>query len=294
MNKRTSLRHNLPVGKNLPSEVFALPELPEMEHYRQALTPLVAGKTITDAEIERERTVNVPADVFGGLVVGHSIRTVERRAKHLLFPLTSGYTLHLHLMLDGSIFYGTPEQKRERTAQVTLAFQDGRLLYFHGLRLGYLHIHPDAELVRTLGKLAPDPFDPQLTPQRFAERLRKKRGTLKAALTDQNAVVSGIGNCYSDEICFAAGLLPTRRTSELSAEEHSRLYGAMRSVLRAATDGGGYMDMPLYEGDTRTGGFDERCAVYDRGGEPCVRCGSPIVFDEVNSRKCFYCTTCQR
>jgi formamidopyrimidine-DNA glycosylase len=278
----------------MPSEVLVLPELPEMEHYRQALIPLVAGKQITAAEVERERTINVPAGVFAGLVVGQHIRTVERRAKHLLFPLANGYALHLHLMLGGSMFYGTPEQKRDRTAQVTLAFQDGRLLYFHGLRLGYLHIRLEAELRKALGKLAPDPFDPQLTPQEFAARLRRKRGTLKAALTDQAAVVSGIGSCYSDEICFAAGVLPIRRTAELSEEETSRLFGAMRTVLRVATDGGGYMDMPLYEGDTHTGAFDARCAVYDRGGEPCVRCGRPIVFDEVNSRKCFYCTNCQR
>jgi formamidopyrimidine-DNA glycosylase len=292
MNNRTSHRRTL--RKNVPSEVLVLPELPEMEHYRQELIPLVAGKSITAAEVERERTINVPPGVFARLVVGQRIRTVERRAKHLLFPLANGYALHLHLMLGGSMFYGTPEQKRNRTAQVTLAFQDGRLLYFHGLRLGYLHVRPEAELREELGKLAPDPFDPQLTPQLFAERMRKKRGSLKAALTDQAAVVSGIGNCYSDEICFSAGLLPTRRTTELSAEETARLFGAMRTVLRAATDGGGYMDMPLYEGDAHTGAFDDRCAVYDRGGEPCVRCGSPIVFAEVNSRKCFYCTICQR
>ncbi|KIL40163.1 formamidopyrimidine-DNA glycosylase [Gordoniibacillus kamchatkensis] len=271
-----------------------MPELPEMEHYREALIPLVAGKTITAADVERERTINVPVGVFTQSVVGQQIVTVKRRAKHLLFPLANGYTLHLHLMLDGSMFYGTPEQKQNRTAQVTLAFQDGRMLYFHGLRLGYLHLQTEVELAEVLDTLAPDPFDPQLTPGLFADRLRGKRATLKAALTDQDAVVSGIGNCYSDEICFAAGLLPTRRTTGLNDEEANRLYGAMRSVLRAATDGGGYMEMPLYAGDTLTGAFNERCAVYDRGGEPCVRCGSPIVFATVNSRKCFYCTTCQQ
>ncbi|MFC0214695.1 Fpg/Nei family DNA glycosylase [Paenibacillus chartarius] len=270
-----------------------MPELPEMEHYRRALFPLVAGKPITTVRVEREKTVNVPPDAFCRLVLGGVMSTVERRAKHLLFPLSSGLTLHLHLMLGGSMFYGTEEQKPDRSAQVTLGFADGKQLYFHGLRLGYLHIHDPAALQEALGKLGPDPFDPSLTPQRFAELLRRKRGTLKSVLVDQAAVVSGIGNCYSDEICFAAGLLPTRRTGELDAGETRSLYDAMRHVLRTATERGGYMDVPLFAGDTLTGGFDPLCAVYDRKGEPCIRCGSPIAFAEVNSRKCFFCTQCQ-
>lgn len=270
-----------------------MPELPEMEHYRRALAPLIVGKPITGAEVEREKTINVPVTTFIQTVQGSRIERIGRLAKHLLFPLASGHALHLHLMLGGSMFYGTPEQKRDRSAQVTLQFADGRLLYFHGLRLGYLHLIDQRELAEIAAKLGPDPFDPQLTPERFRSRLRSKRGTLKTTLVDQ-AVVSGIGNCYSDEICFAAGLLPTRRTTQLTEPESAALFTAMRSVLDDATRGGGYMDMPLFEGDMLTGAFDSRCAVYDRKDEPCVRCGAPIRFEEVSSRKCFYCEGCQR
>jgi formamidopyrimidine-DNA glycosylase len=156
-----------------------------------------------------------------------------------------------------------------------------------------LHLHSAPSLPTLLAKLGPDPFDPELTPERFAARLHKKRSTLKATLVDQSSVVSGIGNCYSDEICFHARLLPTRKTTELGDEETVQLYRSMREVLLTATEAGGYMDVPLFEGDTHTGAFDAHCAVYDRGGKPCVHCGSPIVFAEVNSKKCFYCTNCQ-
>jgi formamidopyrimidine-DNA glycosylase len=270
-----------------------MPEYPEMEHYRLALSPLVVGKPITAVEVEREKTLNVPAAEFRQIVLGNTIRTVERRAKMLLFPLASGHVLLLHLMLGGSMFYGTAEQKLDRTAQVALGFGDGHVLYFHGLRLGYLHVHTAAELQTLLAKLGPDPFAPDLTPERFAARLHKKRSTLKMTLVDQAAVVSGIGNCYSDEICFDAKLLPTRKTTDLSDDETMQLYRSMRKVLRTAAELGGYMDVPLFAGDTHTGAYDPHCAVYDRGGKPCVRCGRPIVFAEVNSKKCFFCTGCQ-
>lgn len=264
-----------------------------MEHYRRALAPLVVGKPIADAAVEREKTINLAESAFIQTLRGNRIERIDRRAKHLLFQLASGHALHLHLMLGGSMFYGTPEQKLDRSAQVTLQFVDGRLLYFHGLRLGYLHLITPEELKDIEAKLGPDPFDPQLTPERFRSLLRAKRGTLKVTLVDQS-VVSGIGNCYSDEICFAAGLLPTRRTTNVSEAELESLLKSMRMVLDEATRSGGYMDVPLYDGDSLTGGFDARCAVYDRKDEPCVRCGAPIRFAEVSSRKCFYCEGCQR
>lgn len=264
-----------------------------MEHYRRALGPLVVGKPIAGGSVEREKSINVAVPEFVRTLQGNRIERIDRLAKHLLFQLASGHALHLHLMLGGSMFYGTPEQKRDRSAQVTLQFTDGRQLYFHGLRLGYLHLVSQDEVGGIAAKLGPDPFDPRLTRERFRSLLRSKRGTLKVTLVDQS-IVSGIGNCYSDEICFAARLLPTRRTSGLGEAETNALFAAMRSVLDEATRGGGYMDMPLYEGDVQTGAFDPRCAVYDREDEPCVRCGAPIRFAEVSSRKCFFCEGCQR
>ncbi|MDQ1909231.1 DNA-formamidopyrimidine glycosylase family protein [Paenibacillus sp. GD4] len=268
-----------------------MPELPEMENYRSLLSGRIAGRTITGTEVEREKSINVnPAD-FHRLVTGQSIRFIERRAKHLLFHLTNRYVLLLHLMLGGSMFFGRLEEKPERSVQVRLSFGEEHL-FFIGLRLGYLHLHEEHAVRELLSKLGPEPFDPALTVERFTKLLRSRKGTLKSNLVDQS-FLSGIGNCYSDEICFSAGLLPARRTAALTEEESGRLFASIHQVLREATGHGGYMDMPLFEGDRLTGGFDSLCRVYDREDEPCVRCGHPIVRQDVSSKKSYCCTNCQ-
>jgi len=270
-----------------------VPELPEMETYRRLLNERIAGKAVRAAEVTREKTINVPVDAFRERVEGRTIERVDRRAKMLLFRLDSGDTLVLHLMLGGSMFYGTPEEAPDRTAQVVLQFDGEKNLYFHGLRLGYLHIYDPADLEAKLGKLGPDPLDPAFGADAFAARLRRSRGALKFALTDQ-AVIAGIGNCYADEMCFAAAIRPLRKLADVSADELRTLFTAMHSTLAEAIRWGGYMETPLYAGDTLTGGYNDRCKVYDRGGEPCFRCGTPITKTESNGRKVFYCERCQR
>jgi formamidopyrimidine-DNA glycosylase len=269
-----------------------MPELPEMETYRNQLNERIAGSQITAVEVTREKTINVSVDDFLRIVKGRTIVRVERRAKMLLFRLDNGFTLLLHLMLGGSMFYGTETEAPDRTAQVVLAF-GSRKLYFHGLRLGYLHLYNEAELNEKLAKLGPDPMDPYFGVEAFVARLKRSRGVLKSTLTDQSAI-AGIGNCYSDELCFTAAIRPLRRLADMTAAELHTLYTAMHSTLAEAIRYGGYMESPFVAGDTRTGGYNDRCKVYDRGGEPCYRCGTPITKTESNSRKVFYCEGCQR
>lgn len=268
-----------------------MPELPEMENYRLLLTPRITGSPITAVEVTREKSINVPVAVFQQHLVGASIRAIERRAKHLLFHLTTGKVLVLHLMLGGMMFYGSLEEKPDRTVQVTISWRN-RHLFFIGLRLGYLHLHDASEADKLLQKLGPEPMDGGFTSSLFAQLLRPIRGTLKSTLVDQS-VIAGIGNCYSDEICFEAGLMPGRRCLQLNEEELVRLYRSMRHVLEEATRQGGYMEMPLFTGDELTGGYDSRCKVYDREGEPCVRCGQPLIRQDVSSKKSYCCLRCQ-
>ncbi|EXX89899.1 formamidopyrimidine-DNA glycosylase, partial [Paenibacillus darwinianus] len=131
-----------------------------------------------------------------------------------------------------------------------------------------------------------------LTAEAFRARFAGKRGKLKTAFVDQG-VIAGIGNCYADEIAFQAGVRPTVSIPAIGPESWQRLYDAMHTVLKRATRLGGYMEMPLVEGDTLTGSYNEHCLVYDRGGEPCLRCGTPIVEEKLSSRKIFYCPNCQ-
>jgi formamidopyrimidine-DNA glycosylase len=269
-----------------------VPELPEMETYRQLLIPRLSGKTITDVIITREKSVNVPADEFIQALRGLQVTGITRRAKHLLFHLMHDKVLVLHLMLGGAMVWGSQEDKPDRTVQVELVF-GGESLFFIGLRLGYLHLHTLQAAEALLKKLGPNPIDPSFREADFKTILKKKRGYLKPALVDQS-VLAGIGNCYSDEICFAAGILPQRKLESMEEDDYSRLYQGMESVFAEAIAYGGYMDVPLFRGDTLTGGFDSRCRVYDRDGEPCYRCGALVARVDFASKKSYSCPGCQR
>lgn len=269
-----------------------MPEWPEMETYRRMLAARIVGQPITRVEVTRPKSINISPELFAQELIGRSVWFVERRGKMLLFHLDNGKRLLLHLMLGGMLHFGGAEDKPERTVQVSIGFPTGDISFI-GLRLGYIHLVTAKEVENQLGKLGPDPFDKRLTLERFKERFARKRGALKTSLLNQN-VISGIGNCYSDEIAFAAGVLPSAQISELEEGSWERLYTAMHEVLSEALNYGGYMEMPLMADDTLTGGFNERCRVYDRAGEPCVRCTGVIEQSELSSRKTFFCPSCQR
>jgi deoxyribonuclease-4 len=193
-----------------------------------------------------------------------------------LFHLDNGRRLLLHLMLGGLLYLGSSEDRPERTTQIEITFGPDLVLYFMGLRLGYLHILSAKEAEEVLAHLGPEPLGRRMNEERFISLLQNRRSSLKTALVNQD-IIAGIGNCYADEIAFAAGLRPSAKLQNFDAADFSRLYHAMCEVLVKATEAGGYMEMPVIKGDTLTGGSNDICEVYDRGGETCSRCGDQIV-----------------
>ncbi|GGB31615.1 endonuclease VIII [Virgibacillus dakarensis] len=269
-----------------------MPELPEMETYKTLLTQKIGGNTIAGVIINREKSINVEPETFKHMVQNQKIEAIERRAKHLLFHLENGSCLLLHLMLGGWMFYGTTEEKPDRTVQVQLSFGDYHL-YFIGLRLGYLHLFTKEEAKQELMDLGPEPLDVNFSPNSFLKLVKNRRGRVKTTLVDQE-FLSGIGNRYSDEIAWHAQLLPKRKLDDLTDNEKVQLYQSIRFILQRAIQYGGYMDQPLFVGDTKTGGYNRNTYVYGRDGETCNRCGGTIIRDEISSRKTFYCQGCQR
>ncbi|MCM3783880.1 endonuclease VIII [Neobacillus mesonae] len=271
-----------------------MPELPEMENYKKLLSDKLLDTPITKVSINREKSINVSTEVFEEALVNSRIVYVERRAKHLIFHLSTGRRLVLHLMLGGILYWGTEEQRPNRNTQIEIEFGD-MILYFIGLRLGYLHLLSAKETDEAMSDIGPEPLDYRFTEDKFRNVLKGRKGTIKSTLVNQE-VIAGIGNCYSDEIAFAASLTPNTRIQKLleSEELTSRLYRSIQSVLREATAGGGYMEMPLYEGDELTGKYNEQCRVYDREGETCIRCNKGIIQKTViTGKKAFFCPECQ-
>lgn len=269
-----------------------MPELPEMETYKNLLNQKLKGMLIKEAFINREKSINVPVSQFKSEVIGTRIIEIERAAKQLIFHLDNGKYLLLHLMLGGLMYLGNEHDSPDRTKQIELVFEHYRL-YFIGLRLGYLHLYNQTDLRAELADLGPDPLSEDFTNQRFEELVLSKKGKLKTTLVNQQ-FIAGIGNCYSDEICFHAKLLPTRKFNELKGSEVQTLYTSIKSVLIEAIRLGGYMEMKLFHSDLLTGGYNDNCMVYDREGEPCFRCKEQIKKEIISSRKTFYCPNCQK
>ncbi|MEH7098038.1 bifunctional DNA-formamidopyrimidine glycosylase/DNA-(apurinic or apyrimidinic site) lyase [Neobacillus vireti] len=269
-----------------------MPELPEMENYKNLLKEKIANHLITDVQINREKSININPDLFKKTVQHQRIIDIKRRGKHLLFQLQNEQRLLLHLMLGGWMFFGTESEKPKRTIQVRLSFGQNHL-YFIGLRLGYLHLYSQTQIEKKLSDLGPEPFDPEFTVNEFLKRIGAKHGRLKTTLLDQS-FIAGIGNCYSAEICFQAGIKPTKDIDDINDGDRSKLYNSMKNILQEGIKNGGYMDNPLFQEDMLTGGFNNRCQVYDREGQLCNRCGSTIVTEVISSRKTFYCPNCQK
>lgn len=270
-----------------------MPEIPEMETYRDMLTRTVIGKPVIAAAVEREKSINKAVTEFTAAVTGQSIDMVSRRAKYLVFHLSGGLYLLAHMMLDGWLFYGPIDTGLPGKPHVVLQFNDNNRLFFCDLRLGFVHLLTREELDTELGVLGIEPLSPDFTWQAFAGLLERRRGVIKPLLIDQK-LIAGIGNAYSNEILFAAGIMPDRTVPDITGEEMQRLWKTIPRVLQVGIQNGGYIEEPYADWDKLSGGQIPHFMVYDRGGQPCKVCGTIIQENKLNGRWTYYCITCQK
>lgn len=268
-----------------------MPEMPEMENYRKLISDQILNIPITNVKVNREKSINIEGDMFISELLNTRVIFVERRGKYLNFHLNNGRRLLVHLMLGGLLYMGTSEDLPQRNTQVEISFGEVTL-YFIGLRLGYVHLLSAKEVEQVLGQLGPEVTDRRMDSNRFASIVKGRRGSLKSLLVNQN-IIAGIGNRYSDEIAYDAGLLPSVKVQDLGPEAIERLYTSTKSILSKAVEAGGYIDMPVMKDDTHTGSYISEFKVHDREGEPCGTCAGLVVKVELNGRKTFYCPTCQ-
>ena len=271
-----------------------MPEIPEIETIRHQLYENTTGKTITEIASEREKTFNVPPALLNEHLLHSTITDVLRRGKILIIQFDRPVSLLFHFMLDGYLKFIFPDEVFDKNYQLKLNFHTGEQLYFCKMYLGYIHLEmtQNIEQIPEIAELGPDPLAADFDLDQFATLLKKRQTMIKPLLMDQN-FLAGIGNTYSNESLFRAGILPKRKANSLSPEEITRLYQALRAVLTRSIEMGGVSDVPFSSTDNVTGGFSAEEKVGYREGEPCYVCGTPIVFEKVNGRNAFYCPVCQ-
>jgi formamidopyrimidine-DNA glycosylase len=294
-----------------------VPELPEVEVVRAGLEPAVAGALIASVDVRDARALTRHSGTpehFEAELTGRRIDSAVRRGKFLWMPVGADEAIVTHLGMSGQMLLrvpGAPEERHERIrielehpvhGPLSVVFADQRT--FGSLALDELVVTQDGAaggrgsslpLVPTqVAHIARDPLDPAFDDARFRARLARTSSGIKRVLLDQT-VASGIGNIYADESLWAARIHPETVASDLPTRSVNRLLAEVRAVLeKALAEGGTSFDAQYVNVNGQAGYFAHSLNAYGRTGQPCPRCGRPIVRVSFMNRSSHFCPRCQR
>jgi len=296
-----------------------VPELPEVEVVRAGLAPAVTGATILGVEVFEHRSLRRHDPLVGdfeALLGGRVMQGPVRRGKFLWIPLEGvpRRAIVAHLGMSGQILLREPGTGEAGLLRIRLHiahpvhgelwvhFVDQRI--FGSMAVDALvptldgapgGLGTDEPLVPTqVGHIARDPLDPAFDDAGFAAALARKNTDIKRALLDQR-LVSGIGNIYADEALWAARIHYAQPANSLSRAKVRTLLAEVRHVLeKALAEGGTSFDAQYVNVNGQAGYFAHSLNAYGRTGQPCARCGRPIVRDAFMNRSSHFCRHCQR
>jgi formamidopyrimidine-DNA glycosylase len=304
-----------------------MPELPEVEVTRRGIAPHLEGRTI-DSTVIRHHGMRwpVPADLAATLQ-GLRVKSVARRGKYLLLeciadaprrirvartpassarpdkaaalsrPAAPGGWLILHLGMSGSLRIVGPGVAPGKHAHFDLTAGENTLRLNDPRRFGAVLWHPAGDGPPgehpLLAGLGVEPLTPAFTAELLFAATRGRKVSIKQALLAGDIVV-GVGNIYASESLFRAGIRPTTAAGRISLARFKGLAPHIRAVLAEAIDKGGSTLRDFVRSDGQSGYFQLDYFVYDRTGQPCRICTTPIRRIVQGQRSTFYCPTCQK
>lgn len=278
-------------------------ELPEVEVVRRDLEKEVVGRRVRSVDVRPHRNAmrvirrHARRKEFADRLAGKKMTKVDRKGKYVLIYLDDGDVLVVHFGMSGQFLRGTKRQSLPTHTHVVIEFQQGGDLRFIDPRtFGEMFVASADELgkVKELDHIAIDPLEDTFTWQEFSGELARRASKLKTLLMDQK-FVSGLGNIYSDEVLFAAGLRHDRMSDSLSSQEVRRLYRAIREVVQDAIRyrGTTLADEAYVDLFGKAGEFQTELKVYGRKGLACRRCRTPIDVVKISGRNSYFCPQCQ-
>ena len=302
-----------------------MPELPEVETVRRGLAPWVEGARIERVLLNRADLRFPFPEGFAEALEGQTITSLGRRAKYLLFRLSSGKTWLSHLGMTGAYrfagvpetnalaafsfkeptrYYAPPEGDKHDHFVVTLSHPERgteMLVYSDARRFGFVDLFEGDEQSPYLAGLGPEPLGNAFSADALAARFKGRKGPVKAALLDQR-IVAGIGNIYASEALHRAHIRPDVAAGKLALKSGGAgkrledLVEGVRTVLIEAIDAGGSTLRDFRNAEGGGGYFQHRFAVYDREGEHCPTpgCNGTVARIVQSGRSSFYCPVCQR
>ncbi len=288
-----------------------MPELPEVETIRRGLAKNIIGKKITGFSADWPKMLNLPLPQYRRILGGKKIEGVERRAKMLIINLNDDWRLWFHLKMTGQLVYSGGKKKvvgghpikegyeadPNRFTHATFDFADGSHLFFNDVRkFGWVRLYRSRDLAAKLDalKLGPEPLNPEFTLPFFQKILKKRpNAKIKAFLMDPQNVV-GLGNIYSDDVCFYARVRPDRKVKDLKDNEIKTLFKGIKAILADAIkhEGTSFSDYVNALGEA--GAYTKKLKVYQRYGLKCYRCPGKVSRMKFGGRTSHFCPACQK
>lgn len=271
-----------------------MPELPEVETTRRGIAPAVVGKVIERIVVRDPRLRWPVPPQLATAAQGQHIRDLRRRAKYLLFDLERG-TMILHLGMSGSLRLLTEVPAPVPHDHVDIVLDSGACLRFNDpRRFGSLLWTTTDPLEHPLLKsLGPEPLSRQFDGAYLAQAARGRSVAIKQLIMNSQIVV-GVGNIYASEALFRAGIRPKRAAGRIRKDEFDALAKSIKQVLREAIRVGGTTLRDYVNPDGMPGYFRQKLFVYERAGDPCRICKTPIRQLVQGQRSTYFCQQCQR
>ncbi len=269
-----------------------MPELPEVETIKNELLPYVVGHSISGVTLFWEGMLRQPSLAeFYSRINGQEITGLKRRGKYLIFSLSSGDLLVIHLKMSGSLLIGKDSSESPKYSRAIIHLNNGTSIFFSDPRkFGRIQLVKGNSSI--FDRLGPEPLAADFTPEVLARRLSRRKAPIKAVLLDQG-FVAGIGNMYADEALFFAGIHPLRPASSLSQDEIKRLHGAIGQVLRSAIGSKGASIVNYLRPDGTPGTAHLQFKVAHGRGKNCPDCSTLLKRIVVRNRGTYFCPRCQ-
>ncbi|MBU1178356.1 bifunctional DNA-formamidopyrimidine glycosylase/DNA-(apurinic or apyrimidinic site) lyase [Patescibacteria group bacterium] len=285
-----------------------MPELPEVETIRRDLQRKIVGKKIARIQVCKPKIIKGSKTALNKTLTGNFFTKINRRGKLLILELKKGEKfLLIHLKMTGQLIYqaqgkvtagghGWPQIDKlpNKYSHIIFTFVDRSQLFFNDLRqFGYMKLVDENELQEVLKKFGIEPLTKGFTWTNFQQVMAGKKTSLKAVLLNQK-LIAGIGNIYADEICFRAGVRPSRAVNKLSSAELRKIFNSCNIILKQAIKYRGTTFNDYVDADGNKGNFISRLKVYQRAGKKCQRCRRSVIEKiKIAGRGTHYCPRCQ-
>jgi len=276
-----------------------VPELPEVETIVRQLRDHLVGQQINKVKILRpsQWKQNSPKTVEKTLK-NKIIKSINRRAKYIYIDFDDESQLVIHLRMSGKLIWSDFDPKIDKYSRTILYFSSGSSLQFNDTRaLGTLALLTPDIKDTWQAKLGLEPLGEDLDFEKLTGLIKKSKLDMKSFLLDQTKI-AGVGNIYASEILFRSGIHPERKAFSLSKKEIEKLRVTIPLVLQLAVD---KMGTSLGDGASNfrslyniEGEFQKMIMVYDREGERCLKCSTPIIRIKQKGRSSYFCGGCQR